>query len=97
MILSLGPAGGPWYDLFSSHVHHSLPDAYAVTSFALCLSSNLDPGVFLLPIATARTRNGPYLFTQKAFLTCTRDEAGAASPLRTFPSISLCGLPLSLL
>ena len=88
MILSLGPAGRPWYDLFSSHVHHSLPDTYAVTSFALCLSTNLDPGVFLTPIATAPTRNGPYLLIQKAFVTCTRDEAGAASNSRTLPSIS---------
>ena len=67
MILSLGPVGRPSYDLFSSHVHHSFPDTYAVTSFALCLSTNLDPGVFLTPIATAPTRHGPYLFIQKVF------------------------------
>ena len=88
MILSLGRAGRLLYDLFSSHVHHSLPDTYVVTSFALRLSTNLDPGVFLPRIATARTRNGPYLFIQKFFLTCTRDEAGAASHSRTLPSIS---------
>ena len=97
MILSLGPAGRPSYDLFSSRVHHSLPDTYAVTSFDLCLSTNLDPGVFLTPIGTAPTRIGPYLFIQKIFLTCTRDEAGAASHSRTLPRPLLCGLPLLLL
>ena len=88
MILSLGPAGRPSYDLFSSHVHHSLPDTYAVISFALCLSTNLDPGPFLPPIVTARTRNGPSLFVQKASMTCKRGEAGAASHSRTLRSIS---------
>ena len=97
MILSLGPAGRPSYDLFSSRVHHSLPDTYAVTSFDLCLSTNLDPGVFLTPIGTAPTRNCSYLFIQKFFFTCTRDETGAASHSRTLPRPLLCGLSVLLL
>ena len=96
MILSLGPAGRPSYDLFSSRVHHSLPDTYAVTSFDLCLSTNLDPGVFLTPIGTAPTRNCSYLFIQKFFFTCTRDETGAASHSRTLPRPFLCGLSVLL-
>ena len=95
MILSLGRAGRLLYDLFSSHVHHSLPDTYVVTSFALSLSTNLDPGVFLPRIATARTRNGPYLFIQK-FFAHEMKPALQVIHERSPPSL-LCGLPLSLL